>query len=463
MPKRKPRKSGRSTLAQRASAGVVLGLFDVSSTQRKDDLQPPSSDEEVDSDESQVKFDGSVYKDGDEDDDDAAWKSLPKGAEPIIRQIAAEAILEEVLDKVNDRETVLHDVVYDVVKEFPGTCYRTYKVLWEDGSVRDMLPFWIICCLNPPLRTLEAVYDANPSAVFQKEPCKSSLSLHLASAFEASLEVVQFIHSKNPDAVRTPRNDGVLPLHLAAGFYSGDPSIVNFLLDCYPEGAKKVCSGIQWSPMHSASHGGIQHVEVLERLHSIDSSMITRADKHGRIPLHLASLSKQGNSQLIQFLMQCEPTTASVEDNLFGRTPVHLVCINQSPECIGIMLDSMPEGAHTINTYGGANILAWAAMRNSPEAVDYLARRFPQMLAAQTMDEARYTPLYCAIYNGACLETMKILIEHYPQALFMKDGSGRRPLRAARSSGANRKVIQLLEASEREYRHLAGGGWFYCF
>jgi len=334
-------------------------------------------------------------------------------------------------------------------------------VVWEDGTIREMLPLWIICCLCPPLDTVKAIYEANPEAIYVKEPCKQSLSMHLAAAFEAPLEIVQFIHSKNDRAVRTPRNDGVYPIHLACGYYRGDPSVINYLLDQYPEGATKVCSVIHWSPLHSASHGGISDLDVMKRLHNADPSMIRSQDRHNRTALHLACLSKHGNPALIEFLMQTAPETAGVEDNLFGRTPLHLLCINQAPDTIRVMLDLLPETVDISNTYGGASILAWAAMKNTPQAVDYLARRFPHMLSLPTQDEARYTPLYCAIYNDAPIETMNVLIEHYPQALFTLDGSGRRPLRAARSSGAGKEIIHLLEASERRHRSVMAS-WF-CF
>jgi len=436
------KRSNSSSPGPRCSSSSVFGIFDRQARRKGKKKQYRQSD----------RKDNVV---------DVSWRDLPIGAEHIVKQIAAEQILEELLDKINDRDSVQHDVIRNVVAEFPATCQRSYQVIWEDGTVRQMLPLWIICCLCPPISTVKAVYEAYPEAVLIHEPCKNSLSLHLAAAFEASLEVIQFIYSKHEAAVKSPRNDGVLPIMLALSYYVGDPAVVNFLIDQYPESASKVCNGIQWSPLHSAAHGGVSDINILRRLHEQDHSMIHSADKHGRIPIHLACLSKRGNPELVQFLMKTAPETATVEDNLFGRTPIHLLCINQAPETIRVMLDMLPNQGDTANTYGGASILAWAAMKNSPESVDYLARRFPYMLSVPTMDEAHYTPLYCAIYNDAPIETMRILIEHYPQALFTLDGSGRRPLRAARSSGVSKDIIHLLESSERKHRNLLGG-WF-CF
>eukprot|EP00522_Entomoneis_paludosa_P015969 CAMPEP_0172459606 /NCGR_PEP_ID=MMETSP1065-20121228/33352_1 /TAXON_ID=265537 /ORGANISM="Amphiprora paludosa, Strain CCMP125" /LENGTH=425 /DNA_ID=CAMNT_0013214349 /DNA_START=88 /DNA_END=1365 /DNA_ORIENTATION=- len=389
-------------------------------------------------------------EDSGNDDDYSAFASLPKGAECIIRQIAAEQILAQVLNKVNDRENVDYRVIYDVVKEFPGTCFRSYNVVWEDGSTRQLLPLAIICCLRASLDTVKAVYDANPDAVFTKEPFKDALPFHLACAFEASLEVVEFIHFKNTKAIETPRNDGVLPLHLASGFYLGEPSVVNFLIDQCPDSANKVCNLIRWSPLHSACHGGVRDTAVLERLHQLNPAMIDQNDRHGRTPLHLACRSRSGNAPAIDFLVKASPAAVNIEDELDGWTPVFLVCIHQSPDTIEALLDSMPPNSLTVMPHGGSTLLHWAAIANSPESVDYLARRFPEMLKHQTTDGAKDTPLSCAIDNDAPLENIKVLIERYPAALYMKDGIGRRPLIAAKVNRASKAVVELLEESERK-------------
>ena len=391
----------------------------------------------------------------DDQDDLQLWRNLPSGAEGIIRQIAAEHILHQLLDTVNQRDSVQYQVIFNVVKAFPGTCVRSYEFAWEDQSPRQLLPLAVICCLRPPLYVVEAVYEANPDAVFVKEPHKQAVPLHLASAFEASLDVVQFIYQKHPGALQVPRTDGVLSTHLACGFYLGNPSVVHFLLDQFPQAAEAVCNHLYWSPLHSACHGGVPEIPLLQRLVQLDPTMLERPDRHGRWPLHLAARSRRCSPPLIQFLVEhATAAMLSAQDRLDGWTPFFLVCIHQPPPVLEAFLDSAGlDRLRPHATHGGATVLHWAAIANDASVVDVLARRFPELLSIVTADDARDTPLACAVDHGAPPETVETLIRHYPRALFLKDGALRRPLVVAKRNG-RQELIDVLQKAEIQHEAL---------
>lgn len=381
------------------------------------------------------------------DVDLATFASLPAGAESIIRQIAAEQILHLLLDKVNHRESVDHNVILRVVKEFPGTCTKEYDFVWEDGSVRRLMPLAVVCCLRPPLETVEAVYQANPKAISTKEDFKGALPFHLACAFEAGLDVVKFMHDKYPTAIQTPRNDGVYAAHLANAFYSGHPSVVHFLLDEFPECTGKLCNMVQWSPLHSACHGGVSSVDLLQRMHQMNPAMIHQSDMHGRTPLHLAARSKQGNPQTIKFLVQTAPASLRVFDNFDGWTPLFLICTHQNAKTIASFLDLVSDIDPYVNfnaTHAGASILHWAAIGNTAGAVEFLAQRFPQLLNMQTTDVDRDTPLSCAVKNRASTEIINVLVRRQPRALLIKDGAGRLPADNARRFQSSTDIVDHL-------------------
>ncbi|KAL7572728.1 hypothetical protein ACA910_008998 [Epithemia clementina (nom. ined.)] len=416
----------------------------------------PESEEptqQLDSDKMMMTMQG---RESESEEQECWWKHLPIGAEHIVRSMAAEVILHELLDKVvidsddNDdgdddkkekksdekkedcasNSCIQFDVIRRLVQEFPGTCYKSYRFRWEDGSTRDLLPLAMICCLHPSLETVKAVYEANPGAISVSEPYKQALPFHLASAFEASLDVLEFVYSKHPDAIATPRNDGVYPLHLACGFYLGNSSVINFLLNEYPQGAQKVCTVIEWSPLHSACHGGVPDVSLLERLHNLDPTMMHQTDKHGRTPLHLACRSRKGNPQAVEYLVRTAPGSLNVRDNLDGWTPLFLASVRQPPAVIEAML-SVAADWDTIRTADartGDTLLHYAAILNSAPAVEFLAQRFPHMLYMRTTDNAQATPLARAIEHAAPLDNIRVLIHQGPRALFIANGAGRRPL-----------------------------------
>ena len=391
----------------------------------------------------------------DMDSNVAWWKHLPIGSEHIIREIAAERILHELLDKVNKRDSVEYNVIRNVVQEFPGTCYKTYEFQWEDGTSRHLMPLAMICCLCPPLETVQAVYKANPGAILVQEPYKQALPFHLVSAFEASVNVVEFIYSKHKSAIATERNDGVYPIHLACGFYLGDPSVLNFLLRQYPQGASKVCTVIEWSPLHSACHGGVSHVPILERLHQLEPTMINRRDKHGRTPLHLACRSNKGNGAVVKFLVRTAPANINVRDTLEWWTPLFLACVYQPPSVIQALLEVVDISTiRTTDARTGDTLLHWASMGNHqhPESIEFLAQRFPHMLLQQTTDNAQATPLCRAVEHGAPLETIRILIQYGPRALFVDNGAGLRPLLAAKANGNYNDHHRSLSAGVLSFR-----------
>ena len=384
------------------------------------------------------KYDNGIVDDNNNNNNSnnkCLWKSIPIGAERIVRGIAAERILHELLDIVNATQevTVQQQVICNIVCEFPETCQKKFEFRWEDGSTRQLLPLAVLCCLDPTLTTIQTVYEAYPNAISVREPYKKALPFHLATAFEASLDVVQYLYSKNKLAIQTERLDGVYPIHLACGFYRGDASVLNFLLEEYPESASKVCTIIEWSPMHSACHGGVTDLEFLQKLHALDPTMIHKGDKHGRTPLHLACRSRKGNPQMIQFLVQNAPTTIHVRDALDGWTPLFLACLHQSPPVIEALLDCMDDAnvRRMVDTGTGCTILHWAAMGNTPDAVQVLAQRFPDLLLVQTQDTTRETPLCRAVAMRAPMETIRILIQYGPQAMWMENSAGLRPLQLA--------------------------------
>ena len=290
---------------------------------------------------------------------------------------------------------------------------------------------------------LKILFQANPKAISVRESKRGSLPLHYATAFEASLEVVQFLHSKYPEAVRSPRKDFVYPLHLSCGCYSGSPDVINFLLDEYPDGASKRCTDLYWFPLHSAAQGGAP-VAVMERLFAIHPDSVTGRDKYGKTPLHTACRNK-GNLDNVAFLVRIGPEALRMED--YGHfKPIFLAAMYQSPDIIRLLLDHTQDRVDQL----GATLLHWASVRNTKEAVEFLAGQFPDMLTARTRDHDRFTPLLGACVNEGPIENIKALIQHNRDTLDMKDGNGHTCLQAALNANANPDIINLLQAERRK-------------
>ena len=363
---------------------------------------------------------------------------LPVGAEHIILLLAAEEILHQMLNnKLGQPGKLECRALGDLVSRFPGSCLRTYEFRWEDGQTRHLYPFAMVCCLRPPLWLVELVYKCNPQAISTQESKRGSLPLHYSCAFESSLDVVEFLYEKYPQGASTPRKDQVYPLHLACGYYCGNPDVINFLLDKYPDGSSQRCTDLYWFPLHSAAQGGAP-VCILERLYNLFPEGVTGLDKYGKTPLHTACRSK-GNLENVSFLISVGSQSLQMED--YGHfKPIFLAAMYQTPDVIQMMLDHTRERVDNL----GATLLHWAAVRNSPDVVDFLAGQFPSMLTARTRDRDQYTPLLGACLNDGSVESIRVLIRHNRETLFLPDGDGRSPLEAAIHASANNDILDLL-------------------
>ncbi|KAL3909039.1 MAG: hypothetical protein SGILL_008251, partial [Bacillariaceae sp.] len=100
------------------------------------------------------------------------------------------------------------------------------------------LIFHEVCKHNPPLHVLEAIHDANESAVMIKG-YGGYFPIHHVCASGASEEVIRFIVAKYPDAVAmADEHDHALPLHLACKMGTSEDMFI-LLLTHYPAAASK--------------------------------------------------------------------------------------------------------------------------------------------------------------------------------------------------------------------------------
>ena len=379
---------------------------------------------------------------------------LPQGAEQIVRQIASEQILFELMGDIfsmavvglrtsKQRQALKNKaeftVMRNVVQEFPATCQRRYEFRWEDGTTRNLYPLAALCCLSPPLDVVQAVYLANSGAAKVAETNRESLPLHYACGFGASVDVVQFLYNSHPDAICAGRTDMVTPLHIACAYFKGgEPDVINFLLDKYPQGSRQVATDMGWLPIHSAAHGGAS-LPVLKRLADLHPGSLEIIDSNGRTPLHVAC-ERKGNLESIAYLLAKAPQLIDMEDGS-RFTPITLAAMHQTVPVIELLLSHH----EVLEDHHGVTLLHMAAFQNTADVIDFLAKRHPYMITARVRDADMYTPLLAACRHDASADVVRALIQHDRSTLNMADGDGRPPIESARDAGACTSVIQVLQ------------------
>lgn len=388
------------------------------------------------------------------------WRNIPVGAESIVRQIAAEQLLLYLLDShivtqesqsssktttsapsIKPRTTkgVDFNAVFQLIRQFKVLTRRSYTFSWDNNDTRELYPLAIICCLQPPLNLLELVYEANPEAISIPEPSKGCLPFHYACTFEASCEVLDFLLSKQPSSIETPRNNGRFPLHLAIYFKANLP-VVQHLHSAWPLALTKRDFG-GWTALHFAARGQAS-LEVVKFLASMGDCAAT--DAMGRTPLHLAC-RKRGNLPVVDFLLKQEPQVLLWEDTT-ASTPLFCAARKQTIPILELLLTRLPplmDGDVLWRDHVGATLLHYAALENTPDVLDFLVSRNPGMLTCRTRDYGKYLPLHWACGRGAPLANIRVLVEHAPRTLVATCRRGRVALEILRRCNSRSPEVEL--------------------
>ncbi|KAL7579637.1 hypothetical protein ACA910_007999 [Epithemia clementina (nom. ined.)] len=336
-----------------------------------------------------------------------------------------------------------------VVREFPGTCRRTYEFHVDTrdqaNRVRSLLPLAILCCLNPPLSTVQAVYHANPEAIVSLDPAKGATPLLYACSFEASLDVVNFLIAQYPESVRIPRTDGAIPLAMACS-YKAPPAVVDRLIQEYPQGIQQ--SSVEgWFPIHAAVACEAPVLAIQQLYQAFPESVTNTQNATQSTALHLAC-SKRASLDVVEFLLQVAPQCLALEDSK-RMTPWFWAVYTQTLPVIQLLMRQYPELPR--QSPDGIYLLHFAARHNTPDVVDYLAQRFPSMVSARTRPNGM-TPLHTACRRGRPLAVIQALVRHNPRCLFIRNQRGRFPLDEAREANACATVIDYLVHEQRARR-----------
>lgn len=416
-------------------------------------------------------------------DDDGKGEEwiLPPGAEVIIRQIAAELILHQLLDHCcdvskkpfggnknriehhndvsNQRDNLILDdessmlvdfeAIECIAREFPGACCRTYdfRIDTRDDKnrVRQLLPLAILCCLDPPISVVRAVYEAYPQAIATLDPAKGATPLLYACSFEASFEVCDFLIQQFPRAVELPRKDGATPLAMACS-YRASPLVLDLLLSRYPNGIK-VTSVDGWYPLHAAVACEAPF-EAIQKLYRAYPQSITDTNNSTQsTALHLAC-SRRASFDVVKFLLEVSPDSARTEDSK-RMTPWFWAVYTQTLSVIELFVKYFPdEDELPILSPDGIYLLHFAARQNSSDVVEWLTHRYPFMVMARTRYRGM-TPLHTACQRNRPLDVVKCLVEKNPRCLFVRNQRGRFPIDEARDARASKSLLQYLEKEQK--------------
>ncbi|CAB9530564.1 Ankyrin Repeat [Seminavis robusta] len=278
------------------------------------------------------------------------------------------------------------------------------------------------------------------------------LPIHASCLYGLDFAIVKKLVSHFPESVGKQASDSETPLHLAARplCSNSGPSLelVNFLYQRYPD-AIQVRNDAGFLPIHHAvlsSDNSGERDQMIRFLAKASPRSLLAGDNDGDLPLHIACGCGLSLSA-VQFLVELEPQSLT-RRNHNGDLPLNFALLDkESPlEKLDYLL-----GMH--QNFNDPAILHRCYQKNSsgsPLVVQYLIQRFP--LCVKVQDEHGRIPLHKATQmhvwerHDAVIKHAHVqaLVGAYPRGLFVRANNDKTPLEAL----LNQQYAYLEETRE---------------
>ncbi|EJK58358.1 hypothetical protein THAOC_21529 [Thalassiosira oceanica] len=247
----------------------------------------------------------------------------------------------------------------------------------------------------------------------------------LAACASGSLALVEYLHEQFPEAItRTTPSSNFFEksgrksaLHLAASSEHRDRrEIIRFLLRQSGRLAKLVSQDDR-TALHSCASCSID-LDIIRDVFYKHPEAIYHRDQEGRMPIHLAFLSKEGSteSQLngIRFLIKQLPFSPSAED-FKGRVCAHFACLSRSEVIpkLKVIEEEWPMTLLHVSTAHGMPIHD-ACKSCELEVIDYLVQVDPKSLEHQHLEAG--LPLACVPFFNRHDVFVDLLMRRYRKA-----------------------------------------------
>jgi len=177
----------------------------------------------------------------------------------------------------------------------------------------------------------DAVYQAYPDAIKIPFGPQRLLPLHLSSISpDAKPSVLQKLLEHYPQAISIPDAQGRLPIHLACDAGKSWDNALSILHQANPSSLNIQCQN-KFTPLHYAAYSPNTSNETITAMLNLNTKQATLFDKYNRLPLHLACLSGKSFENAILPILNAYPD-AIYEVDLYNCLPFHLAALCNSAE-----------------------------------------------------------------------------------------------------------------------------------
>ena len=337
---------------------------------------------------------------------------------------------------VNDIRHILFYII--------GSMHNAIRIV--DGDGRTPLH---LACRNEDmtLEIMQFIYSKWPEAIGMRDNNGFLPFRFLCSCMDgsASLDILRFMLSIDSTVVRERDSDN-LPIHLAIVRKSF--AFCKVLIDAYPE-SLKIGVGDSLLPIHLACRIGFRddQVDTIQYMLELNPESINVQGSRNNsssagLPFHEAVV--KGKTKVVELILKYDPKAAHKEYIHKRRLSMHLAVCSRKLELktIKVLFDAYPQ-AIWVGDEDGETPLDMAIDRDTPIVFDF----FRTQLELVQNKTAVLLPLHHALGINACLGTIKLLVKANPVAIRTKDENMAYPLHIA-CEFSSVKVVQYLVALE---------------
>ena len=155
-----------------------------------------------------------------------------------------------------------------------------------------------------------------------------------------------------------------------------------------------------------------------------------------QIPIHHAA--RNMSPEFLKLLLNNHPEYISVRDSGDGSIPFHGACFRGRLSTVAYLFEVYPETTRVRDVKG---FLPKFLLKQDPESASTTVSNGRGRWS--TSDEENLLPLHLACANGRNLNTVKLLFDALPEAIFAKDRNGRDLIDIARS--ASSRIVAFLQ------------------
>ena len=299
--------------------------------------------------------------------------------------------------------------------------------------------------LNGDVEMMQWLHERDPELVGKADE-DGKTPMHFA-AMLGRLEAMQWLHERDPEFLHVPEDNGYTPMHIAA--LEGQLEAMQWLHEKDPELFRKPTNNGA-SPMHLATHNG--HLGAMQWLYNKDPELFRKPTNNGWTLMHSAAQS--GHLEAMQWLHDKDPELVRKPTNN-GWTPMHSAAQNGHLEAMQWLHDRDPE-LFSKPTNNGWTPMHSAAQNGHLEAMQWLHDRDPELFSKA--DKYGSTTMHSAAANGH-LEVMRWLHDRDPELFCKPTNSGRTPMHDATSNGKLEAMQWLYDKNPKLVRKADNDGW----